>query len=133
MAFTKILIPVDMRHRDESAKSLEVAAGMTKAGAQCLLMTVANPLGKHLADTPEQQRAAFEDFAKMSSHTHGTTFQPVFRSHESPDVAILRECREQAVDLVVMASHDPRLSDHLFGSHASHIARDAPCSVLVVR
>jgi nucleotide-binding universal stress UspA family protein len=38
-----------------------------------------------------------------------------------------------AVDLVVMQSHVPGISDYLWGSHGGHLAAHADISVFVVR
>ena len=46
---------------------------------------------------------------------------------------IQQTVKQHEIDFVVMASHHPRLADHLFGSHASQTALHANCSVLVVR
>lgn len=134
IAYRRLMVPVDMRHKGQSDQSVRTACALSAAsGAELIMMTVANPLGTHLADTPDKQKEAFEAWTAEMSGELGCELTPAFRSHESPEAAILQETRERGVDLIVMASHDPRLSDHLIGSHASHIARDAPCSVLVVR
>lgn len=36
-------------------------------------------------------------------------------------------------DFVVMATHQPKLTDHVFGSYASQTALHADCSVLILR
>ena len=46
---------------------------------------------------------------------------------------ILEEADASHVDLIVMASHKPRLSTYLLGSNAKTIVRHARCSVLVAR
>lgn len=134
LSYRRLMVPVDMRHRENSAKSIETAAALAaSSGGELLLMTAANPLGKHLTDSPESDEKAFGSWVEELSQRYGRPITAIFRSHESPEWAILQECRERGVDLVVMASHDPRLADHIFGSHASHIVRHAPCSVLVMR
>lgn len=134
LAYQRLLVPVDMRHRDNATGSIEVACAISGAsGAELILMTAASPLGQHLTDTPEDQQVIFQSYADDIAERYGQTITPVFRAHEHPEHVILEECRDRDVDLVVMSSHDPRLSDHIFGSHASHIVRDAPCSVFVVR
>jgi nucleotide-binding universal stress UspA family protein len=40
---------------------------------------------------------------------------------------------DKKIDLIVMASHDPRVTDYLIGSNAAHVVLHGPCSVLVVR
>jgi nucleotide-binding universal stress UspA family protein len=46
---------------------------------------------------------------------------------------IIESIVTRKIDLVVMASHNPKLTDYLIGSNAAHVALHAPCSVLVVR
>ena len=46
---------------------------------------------------------------------------------------IIEMVEEKHIDLVVMAAHDPRVTDYLIGSNAAHVVLHAPCSVLVVR
>jgi nucleotide-binding universal stress UspA family protein len=49
------------------------------------------------------------------------------------DAAILGVAEEACADLVVMGCHRPELKDRLLGTHSSHVARHAGCSVLVAR
>ena len=53
--------------------------------------------------------------------------------HGSAHHEILDEAESSDVDLVVVASHRPELSDYLLGSTAAKVVRHANCSVLVVR
>ena len=129
-----ILVPIDMRHAQASDKSVAMAADLARH-ADCALhiLTVAHPFGVHLSETADAARPAFEAHVSALSERHGLSILGHFHSHESPEQLILDVVRDQNVGLVVMATHDPRLSDHIFGSYAARIVRDAPCSVLVVR
>ncbi|MCH7935649.1 MAG: aminotransferase class III-fold pyridoxal phosphate-dependent enzyme [Proteobacteria bacterium] len=46
---------------------------------------------------------------------------------------ILKLAGEISCDLIVMASHQPKLEDYLLGPNAARVVRHATCSVLVVR
>jgi len=46
---------------------------------------------------------------------------------------ILETAERNGVDLIVMASHRPEMSDYLVGPNASRVVRHARISVLVVR
>lgn len=46
---------------------------------------------------------------------------------------ILEEADASKVDLIVMASHKPRLATYLLGSNAAHVVRHAKCSVMALR
>ncbi len=47
--------------------------------------------------------------------------------------SLSKRTRPGGQPLVVMAAHDPRITDYLIGSNAAHVVLHAPCSVLVVR
>jgi|TARA_R110002072_G_scaffold19100_32_gene71251 nucleotide-binding universal stress UspA family protein len=46
---------------------------------------------------------------------------------------IIALSRKFEIDLIVMASHRPELSDYLLGPNAARVVRHAACSVMVVR
>jgi universal stress protein F len=46
---------------------------------------------------------------------------------------IIEAVEEKRIDLIAIASHNPRMTDYLIGSHAAHVVLHAPCTVLVVR
>lgn len=131
---SRILVPVDMRHAEASQKAIETAIFFARpAGAEVFILTVANPLGTHMTEMPEAHKPDFEAFVAAEAARFGYPITPVFQSHESANEIIQKVIRQRGVDFVVMATHHPRLADHLFGSHASQTALHADCSVLVVR
>ncbi len=133
-AATHILVPVDMRHREVSRLAVESAvylAGLS--GAKVSILTVTNPLGTHLTEMPEARKPDFEAFVTEQAQRLGHAITPLFESHEAVNETIQKVIKQHGVDFVVMATHHPRLSDHLFGSHASQTALHANCSVLIVR
>jgi universal stress protein G len=54
-------------------------------------------------------------------------------AHGSTYDEILSAARDCGADLIVVASHQPGLSDYLLGSTAAKIVRHAKISVLVIR
>ena len=51
-----------------------------------------------------------------------------------PHLEIIRYAKENAVDLIVMASHGLSGLEHvLFGSTAERVLRESPCNVLVIK
>ena len=131
---TRILVPVDLHHTAASQPAIETAAKLARlAGAKLLVLTVVNPLGTHMTEMPEAHKPDFEAFVKGEADRCGYPIQPLFRSHESVNETICKTVKAEGVDLIVMASHHPRLADHLIGSHASQTALHTDCSVLVVR
>ena len=131
---TRILVPVDMRHTDASQQAIETAVYFARtSGARVFILTVANPLRTHMSDMPEAHKPEFEAFVADESARLGYLIEALFRSHESVNEIIQQAVKQHAIDFVVMASHQPKLADHLFGSHASQTALHANCSVLIVR
>jgi universal stress protein G len=132
--FRNIMVPVDMRHAEESDKAIATAVRLGAVfDATCHMLTVAHPFGEHVSDMPETQQRGFEALVARKASELNATIKPIFRSHENPIHIITRTSEDAAIDLIVMASHDPRLTDHLFGSNASQVSLHAPCSVMVVR
>lgn len=134
--YSKIMVPVDMRHRDQSQKALETAADLSRHfNASMVLLTVDHPLGHHsLQELPEQHKPAFDAFVQQEKQLLGMdNLEAVFSHADHADQRISEEARRLGVDLIVMSSHDPKLSDYLFGSNASRVVLHTPCSVMVVR
>ncbi len=129
-----IMVPVDMGEQEKSAKALAMAAQFAKDyGAKLYVMTAAHPLGEGITEYPEHHKPEFEAFIKEAGDAYGIEVEALFRQHESAEKMILEAAEEIKADLVVMATHDPKITDHLFGSHASHVTLHATCSVMVVR
>lgn len=133
-SYKKILVPVDMQHSQACLKAIEMAAQLTRLfKAQTSILTVAPPLEDVIAQMPEDHKSEFVYFVRRLSKLHGVKFTPVFTSHESPKKVILDSAKELDIDLIVMASHEPKKLDHLFRSNASNIAKHFAGSVFVVR
>nr|WP_321359842.1 universal stress protein [uncultured Hyphomonas sp.] len=131
---THITVPVDMRHKEASRLAVEAAVYMARqAGAKVSILTVAKPLGTHLTDMPEAHKPEFNAFVTEEAERLGHAITPLFASHEAVNETIQKVIEKHGVDFVVMATHHPRLTDHLFGSHASQTALHANCTVLIVR
>ncbi len=132
--YKRILTPIDMRHATKSGKAIGVAAEFTKAfRAEYFMMTVSYPFGTHLTDDPDAKEAEFNEYVSRISKKTGLKITPVFRLHETASTVITQVSKEFEIDMIVMASHDPRITDHIFNSNASEVARHTSCSVMVVR
>jgi len=132
--YRKILTPIDMRHADKSGKAIGVATELAKLfGAEYFMLTVWYPLGAHITDDPNAHKPDFEALVNAVRRKTNVSATPIFRAHESAAAAITKVSQEREIDLIVMASHDPRITDHIFNSNASEVALHTSCSVLVVR
>ncbi|MEQ8412288.1 MAG: universal stress protein [Erythrobacter sp.] len=129
-----MLVPVDLGQLANSEHAIETAVWLARqAGASLTILTVANPLGIAFSDMPEDKKPDFEAFVAKMSDRHDFDISPLFRSHESVKYAIRQAIEDENIDLVVMATHDPRLTDHLFGSRSSETALHNDCSILILR
>ena len=130
--FKHILVPVDLDHLDTSAKAMEVARGIARAEGAALTVISVQPM------IAEQTDATHPDYeARLKAYVEGLEGGPRARAELRIGGSVSGEIRyaaqELAADLIVMASHDPRITDYLIGSNAAHVALHTPCSVLVVR
>ncbi|MEQ8738174.1 MAG: universal stress protein [Hoeflea sp.] len=131
---SRMLVPVDLGQLANSEHAIETAVWLARqAGASLTILTVANPLGIAFSDMPEDKKPDFEAFVAKMSDRHDFDISPLFRSHESVKYAIRQAIEDENIDLVVMATHDPRLTDHLFGSRSSETALHNDCSILILR
>lgn len=132
--FTKILIPVEPEHYDASQKAIGVAAELAKQhGASVTMMTLAPFRNKERMVEAERDLAEFGAFVKTKGEELGLALKAAFRVADSVSDGIREVAEDIGADLVVMSSHDPVLTDYLFGSNAASVVLHTPCSVLVIR
>lgn len=140
--YKDILLPIDLNNVESQDKAVQTAIELAKSfGANLHVMTIVPDFGAGMVATffPEdyEEKAiaaankVLHDFVKQRvpggikvQHivTHGTIYRE-----------ILEFARKAEVDLILMASHRPELSDYLIGPNASKVVHHADCSVLVVR
>lgn len=140
--FKEILLPIDLGDVDSSMKALSTAVGLAKgAGATLHVLAVVPGFGMSIVS-----QYFPEDFEEKSLADAARRLQDFIDANVPAKVAsqavvangtvheeILRVARDNACDLIVMASHPPALKDYLLGPNASHVVRHAACSVMVVR
>ena len=139
--FKKILVPIDVSQSDSGEASLKVAAGLAgKTGAKLILLNVigdipnlvANQLPSNYTETMEKSSAeALDEVASRNGLASGS--YEVQTSHGQIYHEIIEAAEKGGADLIVIASHQPDVSDYLLGSTAGKVVRHAHCSVLVVR
>lgn len=140
--YKDILLPIDLNNSETQEKAVRTAIELAKSfGARLHVLTIVPDFGAGVVGTffPEDYEAkamaaadkALHDYVKQRvpgdikvQHivAHGTIYQE-----------ILVFAAKTKVDLILMASHRPELSDYLIGPNASKVVRHADCSVLVVR
>jgi nucleotide-binding universal stress UspA family protein len=84
-----------------------------------------------LAKSPHDYQPDFD--AYVETLRDGFDIQGEVKIGGSISGRIIEMVEDKKIDLIVMASHDPRVTDYLIGSNAAHVVLHGPCSVLVVR
>lgn len=136
--FSKIMIPVDLRHDDKMEKALRVVADLaTKCRAEAHVVGVTMSSPTDVAPTP----AAFQERLSDLVASHSALLGGGMKAHTeiSHDISIdldatlERAAERLGADLIVMASHIPGWSEHIFASNAGYLASHSKMSVFVVR
>lgn len=135
VSFSTVLVPIDPEHPSDSEKAIRLAAGICQAHtAKLILLTIAKPLGRSLVDMPASQtKSKFNYFANRVGKLFDIETIPVHKIFDDPKTQIPKTAKELDVDLIVMASHSPRLADIFIGSNAAAITRTFSGSVFIVR
>ncbi|MBZ8134924.1 universal stress protein [Afifella sp. IM 167] len=128
----RILLPIDLDHVASWEKSVDMAIDLARHfGAELVVLSVFPEMEADFEQFPQHHVPAVEAFRRRrippdiqsrAVHRLGTVARGI-------RAAILQE----AIDLVVMASHNPSLGDYVMGSNAANVVLHSPCSVLVVR
>ncbi|MFX0545171.1 universal stress protein [Roseovarius sp. S1116L3] len=136
--FNHIMVPVDLVHKDKQQKALAVAGEMAKAhGAKVHVVSVGGELPSSLGHNPKEFGGLLGSFAKSLTDEYGVAVEAYPVQSTDPAVDTTRKLMESiddlGIDLVIMASHEPGVMEHIFSSHGGYIAQHAKCSVFVVR
>ena len=139
--FKKILVPIDVSQSDSGAASLNAAADLgSTTGAELVLLNVVSPVpnlvasqlpSNYIEAAQESASKVMEEMASKAGLKPGS-FE-IRTARGSTYDEILTAANSSGADLIVVASHQPGLSDYLLGSTAAKIVRHAKISVLVIR
>ncbi|MBO9445416.1 universal stress protein [Ruegeria sp. R14_0] len=136
--FSHIMIPVDIHLPPEIRKALDVAAQMAKwQQAKVTIVSVTGTQPGDVAQSGTAVSAELQTIVDQLSEQSGADVEA--RNIHSVDVAaevdgdLTRAAEEIGADLIVVGTHAPRITDHIFSSHAGYLAKHAKVSVFVVR
>lgn len=135
--FQTILVPVALSDIDKATPMLDAARQLGGENARVVLMSVVENVPTYVAT---ELPGGFMDKAKQNAHDllakiardAGLQVEIVVRSGQ-PSAGIIGTAKEKNADVIIIASHQPGLSDYLLGSTAHRVVRHAKCSVLVLR
>lgn len=129
-----ILVPVDLDSPEAPERALALAAGTARAeGARLTVVSVQPIVADQTAMPPPDYQPRLDALVARVARDHGVEAEGMLKVGGSVSGEIRYAAEELDVDLIVMASHEPRLTDYLIGSNAAHVALHTPASVLVVR
>jgi len=136
----KVLAPIDFS--DHSTAALRDAWELARdVGAELHIVHVVAPVftiieqTRELARETAMQEQAEEELQRLKKDELGNSDKVTFSVEVGHPVAKLAEyAKENAVDLIAIASHGHSGSEHvLLGGLTEKLVRTAPCSVLVLR
>ena len=136
--FDKIMVPVDLAHADRLEKALKAAGDLGRHyDAPLVYVGVGSATPSSVAHTPEEFAQKLDDFAKGQAESHGVAAEAHAITTHDPaidlDRTLMKAVDEVGADLVVMASHIPNVTDHIWPSNGGTIAGHAKVSVMIVR
>ncbi|MGI9390759.1 MAG: universal stress protein [Boseongicola sp.] len=135
--FNNILVAVDPSHVERQGRSLAAARKLAdNASSEITALTVVEPLPGYMPpDLAHDAKVRSGDAAMKALRllVGGRSEIKTIVQHGRPAHEIIAYAKAHAVDCIVIASHQPELSDYLLGSTASRVVRHSPCSVIVLR
>lgn len=136
--FNQIMVPVDLQHMDQLKNSLKIAADLSKHyEAPICYVGVTNEQPSPIALNPDDFAKKLDAFASEQAILHRVNATSrTFTGHDlvaDVDDVLLKAVKEVGADLVIMASHVPKLVDYVWPSNGGKIAAHSDASVFVVR
>jgi nucleotide-binding universal stress UspA family protein len=130
--YKHILVPVDLADAGAAEKAMAVARHFARRdGAQLSVISVVPAWPEDLERSPKDYQPELD--AYLARVRGDMAIDGTIKVGGSISGRIIEAIEDRHIDLVVMASHNPRVTDYLIGSNAAHVVLHAPCSVLVVR
>lgn len=127
-----ILLPIDVPKAGSWKKSVDVASEIAKREAATLhVLWVVPEIEWDLNKHPEDNEPELKKFISETLPEE-VEAKPVIRAG-SAHREIRAAADEVNADLIVLGSHDPKLTDDLIGSNAAKVALHSKCSVYIVR
>lgn len=140
--FKDILLPVDLSDAAGQEKAVNAAVELARSfGSRIHVMTIVPTFGEGFVSSFFPADYQDKAVAAAKEHLHAFTRERIPGDLPVQHVVacgtiyeeILDFSKRHPVDLIVMASHRPELSDYLLGPNAARVTRHAACSVMVVR
>ena len=137
----KILLPIDLSQKVTANHAATIAAQFSEVTGAPVRVIYIMPQMTHLLEsyvhTDARKREEAEARERLrefvETQVPGATEVELLSCSGSVYSEILADAERSGSDLIVIASHQPELSDYLLGSNAAKVVRHAKCDVYVVR
>ena len=142
VSIKNILLPIELGEPSSWNKALPVAVDMARHhGAHLDVLTVIPDVGMPVVgsffppDFEKRARKKAEEELKqwLEEHVPEDVEAEGIVSVGSIYHKIIRAAEKLGSDLIVMASHRPKMQDYLLGPNAARVVRHAPVDVYIVR
>lgn len=132
------MVPVDLEHIDQLEKSLTIAADLSKHyETPICYVGVSNEQPSPISHNPAEFEQKLNEFTENQANHHGVqATSRAFVGHDlvaDVDDVLLKAVKEVGADLVIMASHVPKLVNYIWPSNGGKIAAHSDAAVFVVR
>lgn len=136
--YQKIMVPVDLAHKDSLDYPLKVASDLASHyNAQILYVSVTASAPSSVARSQDEYRQKLDALAEEQGRAHDQKIQTQLYVTHDPAVdledTLVKAIQESGSDLVVMGTHAPNWTDALMPSHSSKVAKHTKASVFLVR
>lgn len=132
--FKRILTPVDDPASETAGQTLAQALKLAETfGADLVVMTVRNWIAGRSDKSIHDLHEEFDARVSALNAASKVTVSSAFRAGDSISMTVSETVAELEIDLIVMSTHAPAVSDYVLGSKAASVALHAPCSVMVLK
>jgi nucleotide-binding universal stress UspA family protein len=134
--YNHILVPISFDEEDKTERALALTRLLGSETARVTLLHVMERVPVYAIsyipdDYLNESRGTIERDLEARAATLPNASAAVIDGHAGS--GILEWLEENDVDCVIIASHDPGVTDYFLGGTAAHVVRHAKCSVHVVR
>ena len=133
--YKTILVPIDLSHPEQGSKTLGIARLIGGERSRVVALYVAADVPGFVAvELPKGwlEKSLAKSRAELGVLADKAAAETQIQTGH-PSTKILECAEEIGADLIIIASHRPKLQDYFLGSTAARVVRHAQCAVLVDR
>ena len=131
-----ILVPVALDHEPIVPGKIALARRLLSDGGKITLLTVLENIPGFVSEfvTVKSENELTKGIReKLDAVAAGAPDITTEIRTGKPGIEIVTYAQENDVDLIIVGSHKPGMSDYFLGSTAARVARRAPCAVYIQR